>query len=291
MKPLILGTRGSELALVQTRMAAAALRAAFPDLAIEERIIKTTGDQRLDVSLTNPGALDKGLFTKELEDALLGGGIDAAVHSLKDLPTGQPPGLVIGAILERADHADVLVSKAPGGLAALADRATVATSSLRRKNQLLRLRPDLAITEIRGNVPTRLRKLAADPSLHGLVLAKAGLDRLGPGVVPLGLCISILEELLPAPGQGAIAIECRSGDARVAALLAAIHHEPTARCVTAERDVLRSLGGGCQLPLGVRAWIEAGELKIRAGLFENGDVRWLTRPDCEEIPQRASRPT
>jgi hydroxymethylbilane synthase len=274
---LTLGTRGSDLALAQTRLVAAALGACHPALTIESRIIRTTGDVRLDVSLSNPGPLDKGLFTKELEDALLRGEIHAAVHSLKDLPTDQPDGLTLGAILDRADPVDVLISKAPGGLAALPAGAIVATSSLRRRRQLLHLRPDLAVIEIRGNVPTRLRKLAEDPAMHGLILAKAGLDRLGAGAIPHGLDVVRLDEMLPAPGQGAIAVECRAGDSATLDLLRPLHHEPTARCVAAERDLLRSLGGGCHLPLGAHATIdENGALDLRAALFHEDRVEWLS---------------
>lgn len=277
MTSLILGTRGSALALVQTRDVAARLAAAHPDLALEEKIIRTTGDRRLDVRLSEPGSLEKGLFTKELEEALLGGGIDAAVHSLKDLPTEQPEGLVLGAILERADHSDSLASKHSGGWRGLPEGAAVATSSLRRKNQLLLLRPDLTVHEIRGNVPTRLRKILENPELDALVVASAALDRLGHSVVPDGLDISVVEEMLPAPGQGAVAVECRAGDAAALALLAAIHHEPTARCVAAERDLLKSLGGGCHMPLGARATIVDGKISLLAGIFEPDGIRWLSK--------------
>jgi hydroxymethylbilane synthase len=226
-------------------------------------IIKTTGDKRLDISLAQPGMLEKGLFTKELEEALSRGEIHAAVHSLKDLPTELPEGFSVGAILERADPADLLITKQPGGLAGLKPGAVVATSSPRRQVQLLHLRPDLQVVEIRGNVPTRLRKLAENPELDGLVLAKAGLDRLGHHIVPEGLEISVLTEMLPAPGQGAIGIECRKDDAETQRWLAAIHHEDTARCVNAERDLLRSLGGGCSLPFGALATIVNGELILK----------------------------
>lgn len=277
MKTLILGTRGSDLALVQTRDVASRLEFAHPGLALAEKIIKTTGDKRLDVSLSAPGQLDKGLFTKELEEALLAGTIHAAVHSLKDLPTEQPPGLVVGAILERADLSDALVSKHPGGWKGLPPEATVATSSLRRKNQILLLRPDLTIVEIRGNVPTRLRKTVEDPALDALIVANAALDRLGREIIPAGLEATIIEEMLPAPGQGAVAVECRESDSETRSILAAIHHEPTALCVTAERELLHSLGGGCHLPLGARAVIEDGKLRLLAGLFEADGIRWLSR--------------
>ena len=277
MKTMILGTRGSDLALVQTRDVAARLGQAHPGLALEETIIKTTGDKRLDVSLSAPGSLEKGLFTKELEEALLSKSVHAAVHSLKDLPTEQPPGLIVGAILERADISDALASKHAGGWKGLPPEATVATSSLRRKNQLLLLRPDLQIVEIRGNVPTRLRKVFENPELDALVVASAALARLGKEIVPDGLQITVIEEMLPAPGQGAVAVECRADDKETRDLLAAIHHEPTALCVRAERELLHRLGGGCHMPLGTRAVIEDGKLRLLAALFEADGIRWLSR--------------
>ena len=277
MTTLILGTRGSELALVQTRDVAARLGQAHPGLALEETIIKTTGDKRLDVSLSAPGSLEKGLFTKELEEALLSKSVHAAVHSLKDLPTEQPPGLIVGAILERADISDALASKHAGGWKGLPPEATVATSSLRRKNQLLLLRPDLQIVEIRGNVPTRLRKVFENHELDALVVASAALARLGKEIVPDGLQITVIEEMLPAPGQGAVAVECRADDKETRDLLAAIHHEPTSLCVRAEREFLHRLGGGCHMPLGTRAVIEDGKLRLLAALFEADGIRWLSR--------------
>jgi hydroxymethylbilane synthase len=255
---ITLGTRGSDLALAQARIVADRLRAAHAGLEVDIKTIRTTGDKRLDLSLST--SLEKGLFTKELEESLIAGKIDAAVHSLKDLPTDQHPDLVFGAILERADSSDVLVSKHPGGLAGLPIEATIATSSPRRQVQLLLLREDLRVVEIRGNVPTRLRKLATDPSLHGLLLAKAGLDRLGDQFVPAGLHVSVVEQILPAPGQGAIAVECRKSDSVSAELLRPIHHEPTALCVAAERDFLRAQGGGCHIAIAARAVIEDGRL-------------------------------
>ena len=277
MNTLILGTRGSDLALVQARDVAARLAAAHPGLAFDEKIIKTTGDKRLDVSLSAPGSLEKGLFTKELEEALLDLSVHAAVHSLKDLPTEQPPGLVLGAILERADVSDALASKHPGGWQGLPPGATVATSSLRRKNQLLLLRPDLQIVEIRGNVPTRLRKVLDDPALDALIVASAAVARLGMDIVPDGLLVTVIEEMLPAPGQGAIAVECREDDKETLSLLAAIHHEPTALCVHAERELLQRLGGGCHMPLGTRAVIENGSVRLLAALFEEDGIRWLSQ--------------
>ena len=269
MSKIIFGTRGSDLARAQTKIVASQLQAAHPGLVVETVIIKTTGDQRLDVSLSAPGALEKGLFAKELEEALLAGTIDAAVHSLKDLPTEQPAGLTLAAILERADPADMLVAKKAGGLDGLPIGAKVATSSPRRREQLLHLRSDLVVVDIRGNVPTRLRKLAEDSQLDGLLLAKAGLDRLGHQVIPTGLHASVMAEILPAPGQGAIAVESRANDARIIDLLRGLHHEDTARCVTAERNLLKELGGGCSLPLGALATVENGEVRIRSFLPKN----------------------
>ena len=261
MDRIILGTRGSDLALAQTRIVADKLRAAHEGLAIDIKLIKTTGDKRLDLSLSGP--LSSGLFTKELDESLIAGKIDAAVHSLKDLPTDQPDELVFGAILERADSSDVLVSKQPGGLAGLPIEAVIATSSPRRQVQILLLREDLRVVEIRGNVPTRLRKLATDPWLQGLLLAKAGLDRLGHQIVPPGLHVAVVEQILPATGQGAIAVQCRKSDSASAGFLRAIHHEPTALCVAAERDFLRAQGGGCHVAIAARAVIEDGRLILR----------------------------
>jgi hydroxymethylbilane synthase len=258
---LVLGTRGSDLALAQARIVTEKLRAVHAKLAIDIRVIKTTGDKRLDLSLS--GSLERGLFTKELEQALLGGEIDAAVHSLKDLPTDQPNDLAFGAILERADSSDVLVSKHPGGLAGLPIGAAIATSSPRRQVQLLLLREDLRIVEIRGNVPSRLRKLSNDRSLDGLLLAKAGLDRLGHQFVPPGLHVAVVEQILPAPGQGAIAVECRKSDLAAIQLLRAIHDETTALCVSAERDFLRAQGGGCHVAIAARATFQDGKVILR----------------------------
>lgn len=246
-------------------------------MEIEERIIKTTGDKRLDVSLSAPGPLEKGLFTKELEEALLRGEIHAAVHSLKDLPTELPPKLAVGAILEREDDSDCLASKHDGGWQGLPQGSVVATSSLRRKNQLLLLRPDLQTAEIRGNMGTRLRKLLESETLDGLILAKAAINRLGQDLIPEGIRVTVIEEMLPAPGQGAIGIECLENDSETLRILAAIHHEDTARCVNAERDFLKNRGGGCSLPLGARATIQDGKVHLRAALFQNGGVEWLAQ--------------
>jgi len=279
VKTLILGTRGSDLALAQTRQVAALLRAAHPGLTVEERIIRTTGDARLDVSLSAPGSLDKGLFTKELEEALLRGEIDAAVHSLKDLPVESPAGLQLGAILERENPDDLLVSRHPGGIAVLPKNARVGTSSLRRKCFLEWKRPDLEIVEIRGNVPTRIRKLAEADALDAIVIAGAGVRRLQAAGVPLALeslFVTALDFMLPAPGQGAIALECRFADVVIQDLLAAIHDPATATCVNAERAVLAGLGGGCHLPLGARAQIGPdATITLRATWFGKKPARYV----------------
>lgn len=267
MTPLRLGTRGSQLALAQTREVAAALSTSHPGLEIEICVVRTTGDERLDADLSQPGMLGKGLFTKQLEEALVAQEVDVAVHSLKDLPVELPPGLVLGAIPQRADPRDLLFSKHPGGLSALPQGARVGTSSPRRERLLKAKRPDLQVLPMRGNVPTRMEKLAHPSSAwDAIVLAKAGWDRLGLAAPP-GVFAEILEDFLPAPGQGALGLECRSDDATTLELLAAIHHEPTAACVRAERELLRALGGGCAAPVGALAVLTPAGILLRAAIF------------------------
>lgn len=266
---IVIGTRGSDLALAQTQLVQSALRTAHPGWQIQQQIIQTKGDQRLDLSLPEAGALDKGLFTKELEVALLQGEIHAAVHSLKDLPTELPAGLQLAAVLPREDVREVLVSKTRGGLAALPQGARVGTSSPRREAQLRAVRPDLISRPIRGNVPTRLRKLAEGTDFDAILLAAAGLKRLGLLQNGSGLYFEILGEFLPAPGQGAVAIETTPEHA---GKFAAIHHAETWACVSAERELLRQLGGGCHLALGALAEVEGTELTLRAVWFA-GSVR------------------
>lgn len=281
MKPLVFGTRGSELALAQTRAAAAALQSAHPRVEVAERIIRTTGDRRLDVVLSRPGALDKGLFTKELEAALASGEIDAAVHSLKDLPVEMPDGLAVAAVLPRESPADVLVSKTRGGLAGLPIGARVATGSLRRRCFLRWKRPDLEIVELRGNVPTRIAKLVDDPTLDAIVLAAAGLARLESAAafrIPPGLFSRRAGFMLPAPGQGAVAVQIRSDDRTTRSRLRALHDPLTEICVSAERWVLSGLGGGCHTPLGVLASLRDDRLALQAAWFEGNRL----------IPVRAS---
>lgn len=276
MREIVLGTRGSALALAQARLTRAALAKTQPGMAVREEIFTTRGDLKLDLNLLKAGeAGGKGLFTKELEEALLAGTIDVAVHSLKDLPGNNPPGLVLSAVLERAATADVLVSRGAASLEALPAGARIGTSSVRRAFQLRWLRPDLEIAEWRGNVPTRLRKLAADPATAGIVLAQAGLERLGFSVEGGRLefegagfqVISLREALLPAIGQGAIALQCRADRPEVAAVLASINHAPTLTCIRAEREVQRLLAGDCALPVGVRSELAGDRLHLRGILF------------------------
>ena len=268
-----LATRGSDLALVQTRDVARRLRAAWPDLGTTEEIIRTTGDRKLDADLAKIGTLDKGLFTKELEEALLQDRADAAVHSLKDLPTTLPDGLALGAILPRANTADVLLSRAPGGLESLKAGAKVGTGSPRRRAMLREARADLEALPIRGNVPTRLGKLVSG-NYDAIIVAAAGLERLGwtsDGVMEIDgheLHATVLESFLPAPGQGAVAVEIREGDRRVTNFLLALHDEPTAAAVRAERAVLAGLGGGCHMALGARACVDGEVLHLEAVVFD-----------------------
>lgn len=275
-RKFVIGTRGSALALAQARLFAAQFQAANPTIFVEEKIIKTRGDVRLDVRLADTGPLDKGLFTRELETALLEHEIDCAVHSLKDLPVEMPKGFILGAILPREDPADVLILKqghTPG---------TIATSSPRRALQLARVFPEVRIREIRGNVPTRIRKLREDSKLDGLVLALAGLKRLSfcdhspKWLVEefAGLELHLLESMLPAPGQGAVAVQIRSESREFRSLLKSVHCAETAVCVSAERALLTALGGGCHLALGAKAWIvsqrKKRQLHLR-GIYFPGD--------------------
>ena len=247
-KKLIVGTRSSQLALWQADFVIGELRKRYPDLAIEKRLMTTKGDKILNAPLAKIGG--KGLFTKELETAMLAGEIDIAVHSLKDMPVVVPEGLVITAVTERADAGDALVSQRYGSFGALPEGAKVGTSSLRRRAQLLHARPDLQIVDLRGNVNTRLRKLEEE-NFDGIILACAGLKRLGFGgrirqVLPQSLC-------LPAVGQGALAIESRIDDRETRELLSFLDDGITRACTAAERGFLATVEGGCQVPGGVYA--------------------------------------
>jgi hydroxymethylbilane synthase len=257
MSKLRLGTRGSKLALWQANHVADLLRRAVPELEVTIEVIKTQGDKILDVSLSKIG--DKGLFTKEIELALLNNKVDLAVHSMKDLPSVLEPGLCIGAVLSRENPQDVLLSRHAGGFAELPRGARVGTSSLRRIAQIKASRPDLIIVDLRGNVDTRIRKMQEE-GLDAIVLAYAGVKRLGyedliTEILPCDL-------LLPAVGQGAIGVEIRAGDNETAGILALIDHEPTRLGVLAERSFLRTLEGGCQIPIGALAEITGEGLNL-----------------------------
>ena len=279
MLSLTLGTRGSELALAHTVLTTAALHAAWPDLLVHRDIIKTAGDLRPDLRLADFSQgdhpiLDKGIFTKELEIALRSGTIHAAVHSLKDVPTLLDPGFKISAVLPRAPIADVLISKSPGGLDALPPGSVVATSSVRRIRLLQHLRPDLATVEIRGNVPTRLRKLADNPAIDALILAHAGLLRLNLFretlsyfATPLHLAILDPASFLPAASQGAVALETWQETPELAAALAPLNHPETFARITAERRFLELLQAGCQTPVGILSSLSDSQLHLQALVF------------------------
>ncbi|MDB4942933.1 MAG: Porphobilinogen deaminase [Labilithrix sp.] len=260
---LTYATRRSQLALAQCRAFVKRLVAANAGLEVEELQVVTTGDRIQDRPLSEVGG--KGLFVKEIEEALLDGRAQLAVHSIKDVPGVLPDGLLIACIPEREDPRDVLVSPRHQTLAALPQGATVGTSSLRRAVSLLAQRPDLHIVPMRGNVDTRLRKVDAG-ECDAIVLARAGLVRLGLE----GRATEVLEpELsLPAVGQGALGIECREEDAATRQALAALHHEPTSRCVAAERGVMVALEGDCKTPLGVYGMRAGADLLLRAFVAE-----------------------
>lgn len=255
---LVFATRPSALARWQTQWVIRALQAAHPGLTCREEVIVTRGDRVLDRSLPEIGG--KGLFTQELEAALLSGRVQAAVHSLKDLPTTLPPGLTVGAVPARAEVRDALISAQGYTLETLPAGAVVGTSSLRRAAQLRAARPDVRIRPLRGNVDTRVRKALAG-QYDAIVLAGAGLTR-------LGLAEHVaqwlpLEVMLPAPGQGALAVECRADDEETLRLLAAVHDPATAATVTAERAFLAGLGGGCAVPVAAHAaWVAPERIRL-----------------------------
>lgn len=268
--PLKIGTRGSPLALVQAYETRRRLGAAFdlPEEAFAIIVIKTTGDRVLDRPLKEIGG--KGLFTREIEDDLLSGAIDIAVHSMKDMPVDQPKGLLLDTYLPREDVRDAFVSPDVKRLADLAEGAVVGTSSLRRKAQLLNYRPDLQVVEFRGNVQTRLKKLS-DKVAECTFLAMAGLNRLDMAHVAASAIEP--EEMLPAVAQGAIGIERRNDDMRVAEMLEALHHTPTGQRLAAERAFLAALDGSCETPIAGLAKLDGTTLHMR------GEV---LRPDGSE---------
>jgi len=263
--PLTIGSRGSDLALWQTNFVKKKLEEAHPALGFEIKVITTTGDRMLDTALSKIG--DKGLFTRQIENALISGEIDLAVHSLKDLQTAQPDGLTISAISKRETPNDVFLSQKYDSIDKLPNGARVATGSLRRRSQLLHYRPDIVISEIRGNVPTRIKKLD-ESELDGMILAYAGVHR-------LGLNARIRQEIpfdimLPAVGQGAMAVEIRSNDLKVQEIVSTLDDTETRHCITAERAFLRRLEGGCQVPIGALARIEGNKINLE-GVVGNLD--------------------
>jgi len=297
---LRVGTRGSRLAMWQAERVAALLRGRYPELQIEIVPIESTGDRHREQAVADLGEI--GIFTREIETALEGGTIDVAVHSLKDLPTQSPAGLVLAALLPRDDPRDVLVARSLAGLglrdgegkaalAALPRGARLGTSSLRRRAELLRARPDLAIVEVRGNVPTRLAKVERG-DLDGIVLSYAGLLRLG--LEPPGRVALDPDTMLPAPAQGTIAAQVRACDVPTRDLVTGIDDRPTRVATHVERLLLQELEGGCRVPLGALARLEGDTLWLRARLLsvdgrtvlEKSDSGPATAP--EELARRVA---
>jgi hydroxymethylbilane synthase len=282
---VVLGSRGSELALWQSNWLKSELQRHFPKLTVEIFVVKTKGDKILDSSLSQIGG--KGIFTREIDEALLEGRIDLSGHSLKDLPTETPRGLKVGAIMEREDVHDAFIShpkKSYKSLDELPQGARIATGSLRRKCQLLHYRPDLEIVDIRGNVPTRLQKLDTS-SWDGMILAKAGLARLN---MTDRISETITTDiLLPAVGQGAIAVEVRTGDQHMMSLVASLNHEPTQIATLAERTLLECLEGGCQVPIGAYAQVHHGVFKMEA-LLGSLDGKKVIRSTIHGDPSQAN---
>ncbi len=290
--PLRIGTRGSPLALVQARTVRARLAAALKrdEASIELKVIRTTGDTIVDRPLTEEGG--KGLFTKEIEEALLAGTIDLAVHSAKDMPTVLPKGLALTACLEREDPRDVFISKKARDITGLPKGATIGTASLRRQAIVKRARPDLRVTTLRGNVETRLRKLD-EGAMDAIILALAGLRRLG--LADRATKIMDADEFLPAVGQGAIAIETRAEDKVTREVIALIDHADTSAAIAAERAFLAVLDGSCKTPIGGHATIDGGAVNFR-GLIAKPDgsvvhdiVANGKRADAEKIAAEAGR--
>jgi hydroxymethylbilane synthase len=281
---LAMGTRGSALALWQTHHIQSKLTSLFPGLKVEIVTIKTLGDKILDSPLSRIG--DKGLFTKELEHHLLGGSIDLAVHSLKDVPTSVPAGLTVGAVTEREDVRDVFIAnpaKPWKSIDELPDGATIATGSLRRTCQLLHARPDFRIVDIRGNLNTRLEKLEAS-DWDGMILAKAGVKRLG--LESNMTQVLSFDVMLPAVGQGALAVEVRADDTGTLELIRPLHHLATAAATRGERALLRRLEGGCQVPIGTYGRIEDGLFRMDA-LIGSLDGRRVVRGSIAGAPENS----
>lgn len=293
LQKIILGSRGSELARTQTSMVEAALRQAWPELKITTQLIATTGDRR-SAEPIDPRAGRKGLFTGEIEHALAAGKIDVAVHSAKDLPSVMTEGLQIGAVLPRAGVEDVLISKTTPARAGV-----IATGSVRRQYQLRWKYPDAGVVDLRGNVPTRLRKLV-ESEWRGIILARAGLERLGFEIQSDSFVFegtTLRAELLPsddflsAGGQGIIALQVRGDDAAIRELVEAINDRKTLACLEAEREFLRLLEGDCGSPVGVLATVDGPAMTIRAQIFEPPRIEPRTaRVDGEAgAPEKLAR--
>jgi hydroxymethylbilane synthase len=267
-KTVVIGTRGSKLALWQADYIQARLEAQYPDITVTQKIITTTGDKILDVPLAKIGG--KGLFTKELETAMLNGEIDLAVHSMKDVPSEMPEGLVLGVITSREHEGDAFVSLKYNSIDELPLGAKVGTSSLRRKAQILKYRPDLKIYDLRGNVGTRLEKLERE-GFDGIILAVAGLRRLGLAeriaeIIPHEVC-------LPAVGQGALGLEYRESDTDMAEMLDFLNDEDTGASVRAERAFLKRIEGGCQVPVGIYGKTQGDEVVLEARILSTDGKR------------------
>jgi hydroxymethylbilane synthase len=252
-----IGTRGSKLALTQTNFVAQNLKKLIPDASVEICIIKTSGDIMEDISLLKMGG--KGVFVKEIEDALLSGAIDLAVHSMKDVPTEVPAGLEFVAILQREDVRDILASKDNRKIEQMPRGARIGTGSLRRASQLLAVLPDVVIIPLRGNLDTRLKKIETE-KLAGVIVAAAGMKRMG--LADRITQFLPVEIMLPAVGQGALGLELRTGDDELKKNLAKINHAPTYTEITAERSFLRHLGGGCRLPIAALGKLEGDKLSL-----------------------------
>ena len=304
--PLVLGTRGSALALFQANTTQSALEQAFPGLQVRQQIIRTTGDRRTDVALAQvakaEGIFDKGVFIKELESALDAGEIDLAVHSLKDVPTVLDSRFELAAVLERAPTADVLVCREALTLETLPIGARIGTSSVRRARQVAHLRPDLQVTDLRGNVPTRLEKVLDGTRHDAILLAEAGLVRLGylpefaasatpepvlgiPGLFAFRLP---QEQFFPAAGQGAIALEIRAGDATSAKFAQALNHPETWLRITSEREFLRLLNAGCHTPVGVFSRLDKGILEMHARVFNDCNPADTAQPAPATHPREGT---
>ena len=271
-KRIVVGTRGSALALTQTHKVIDLLKQVHPELEVEVKVIKTTGDKILNKTLSKIGG--KGLFVKEIEEALYLKEVDLAVHSMKDVPNTLPEGFVLGAILQREDPRDVLISKNYRNIGEMPKRALIGTSSLRRTMQLRKLNPHLRFEPLRGNIDSRIKR-AESEEFDGIILAAAGLHRMG-WQKRITTYLEI-EECIPAVGQGALGIEIREKDEEMHSIVSVLHHEEDAKCVLAERAYLREMNGGCHIPIGAYARIENNELSIKGFIgAETGEELFRT---------------